>query len=178
MTRVTRAPLRCPELPMLGSGKTGTPGTRATAGLARRKLIYQRHAAALYRQALLMLGDPALAETVVGEVIADELMPYRRQGSGEDEIRYRLVQSVFQRCQRPDGLPAQRPSEAGGDRIDPGGVLSETERGALGLVLCGGLGYVQASTVLGIGEYDMAALLRSALRRLATSSAAAGGGQV
>ncbi len=162
---------------MLGSGKTETRGTRATAGVARRKLIYQRHAAALYRQALLMLGDPALAENVVCDVIADELTPSRRGGSGEDEIRYRLVQSVFQRCRRLDALRAQRPPRGNGDRIDPGGKLSETERGALGLVLCGGLGYVQASTVLGIGEYDMAALLRSALRRLATSSAAAGGGQ-
>jgi hypothetical protein len=53
--------------------------------------------------------------------------------------------------------------------------LSEKERGALGLVLFGGLGYVQASTVLGIGPRDMAALLRTVMSRLAISSAAAAG---
>ena len=44
--------------------------------------------------------------------------------------------------------------------------------GALGLVLIGGLGHVRASRVLGICPRDMAALLRTALLRLATSSAA------
>lgn len=44
-----------------------------------------------------------------------------------------------------------------------GGLLSAKERGALGLVLIGGLGYVRASSVLGIRPRDMAALLRTAL---------------
>ena len=44
--------------------------------------------------------------------------------------------------------------------------------GALGLVLIGGLGHVRDSRVLGICPRDMAALLRTALLRLATSSAA------
>ena len=44
--------------------------------------------------------------------------------------------------------------------------------GAFGLVLIGGLGHVRASRVLGICPRDMAALLRTALLRLATSSAA------
>jgi hypothetical protein len=57
-------------------------------------------------------------------------------------------------------------------RVDAGGFLSEKERGALGLVLIGGLGYVRASRVLGMCPRDMAALLRTALLRLATSSAA------
>ena len=56
--------------------------------------------------------------------------------------------------------------------VDPGGLLSDKERGALGLVLIGGLGYVRASSVLGIHPRHMAALLRTALLRLGTSSAA------
>ncbi len=93
---------------MLGLGKTGAAGVSAAASLTRRQAIYQRHASALCRQALLMLDN---------------------------------------------------------------------ERGALGLVLCGGLGYVQAGTVLGIGPQDMAALLRTTMRRLASSPAAGDGDQ-
>jgi hypothetical protein len=62
---------------------------------------------------------------------------------------------------------------AGG--VDPGGCLSTKERGALGLVVIGGLGYVRASSVLGIRPRDMAALLRTALLRLGTSPADAAG---
>jgi hypothetical protein len=40
------------------------------------------------------------------------------------------------------------------------------------LVLIGGLGYVRASGVLGICPRDMAALMRTALLRLATLSTA------
>src|ERR1700730_18628288 len=87
------------------------------------------------------------------------------------------------RCTSPPGrvgLPAlsttgRRPAPPPGDvagRADPGGLLSEKERGALGLVLIGGLDYVRASRVLGICPRDLAALLRTALLRLATSSAA------
>jgi thermostable 8-oxoguanine DNA glycosylase len=49
------------------------------------------------------------------------------------------------------------------------------ERVALGLVLCGGLGYVEASTVLRIGRHDMADLLRTVMRKLAISPAAMAG---
>jgi len=102
------------------------------------------------------------------------------QERSEGETRYRLARSVFRRCQKLAAGPArqdrrrpQRPSRG----IDPGGILSEKERGALGLVLCGGLGYVQASTILGVGPHDMAALLRTTLRRLASSPAAGDGDQ-
>jgi hypothetical protein len=151
----------------------------ATASRARKQVIYQRHAAALYRQALLMLDDSALAEGVVCDVIVDECALVPAQEHGEGETRYRLARSVFRRCQQLAAGPArqdrrrpQRPSLGVARGIDPGGILSEKERGALGLVLCGGLGYVQASTVLGIGPHDMAALLRTTMRRLAISPAA------
>jgi hypothetical protein len=156
----------------------------ATASRARKQVIYQRHAAALYRQALLMLDDSALAEGVVCDVIVDECALVPAQEHGEGETRYRLARSVFRRCQQLAAGPArqdrrrpQRPSLSVARGRDPGGILSEKERGALGLVLCGGLGYVQASTVLGIGPHDMAALLRTTMRRLAISPAAGDGGQ-
>ena len=168
---------------MLGLGKTGVVGVPARASRTRRQAIYQRHADALYRQALLMLDDPALAEGVVCDVIIDECAAVPAQEHGEGETRYRLARSVFRRCQQLAAGPArqdrrpQRPSLSVAHGIDPGGILSEKERGALGLVLCGGLGYVQASTVLGIGAHDMAALLRTTMRRLASSPAAADGDQ-
>lgn len=168
---------------MLGLGKAGEAGARATASPARGQIIYQRYTAALYRQALLMLGDDsAQAESVVRDVIVDECTLVPGQGRGKDETRYRLAQSVFRRCQQPaaglgrqDRFRAQRPSRRVAGCIDPGGILSEQERGALGLVLFGGLEYVQASTVLGIGPDHAAALLRTAMRRLATSSTSADG---
>jgi hypothetical protein len=57
---------------MLGLGKTRTAGTPATASRARREVIYQHLATALYRQALLTLGDSVLAENVVCDAIVDE----------------------------------------------------------------------------------------------------------
>ena len=167
---------------MLRLGKTGPVGAPAPPGPDRSQVIYQRHAAALYRQALLMLGDLALAEDVVCDVIAGECVLVPAQGHAEDETRYRLVHSVFRRCQqlaadpgRPDRCPPQWPSQSVAGCVDPGGILSEKERGALGLVLFGGLGYVQASAVLGISPRDAAALLRTVMGRLAISSAAAAG---
>jgi hypothetical protein len=167
---------------MLGLGKTGAVGALATASRARRQIVYQHHAAALYRQALLMLGDSALAEDVVCDAIVDECALVAAQEHGEDETRYRLAESVFRRCQelaadpgRQDRRPPQQPSLGVACCVDPGGILSEKERGALGLVIFGRLGYVQASAVLGIGPRDMAALLRTVMGKLTISSAAAAG---
>src|ERR1700683_3249503 len=172
---------------MLGLGKTRTADAPATASRARREVIYQRHAAALYRQALLMLDDSALAENVVCDVIVDECALVPAQEQGEGETRYRLARSVFRRCQQLAAGPArhrrlpQRPSLGVVGGPDPGGILSEEERSALGLVLCGGLGagegrgYVDASTVLRIGPHDMADLLRTVMRKLAISPAAVAG---
>jgi hypothetical protein len=166
---------------MLGLDKAGEAGARATASPARGQMIYRRYAPALYRQALLMLADdPALAESVVRDAIVDECGLSPGNGRGEDETRYRLTQSVFRRCQRPPASPGRqgrrprlRPAGGVAARIDPDGILSDKERGALGLVLFGGLQYAQVSTVLGIGSQDTAALLRTAMHRLATPSPAA-----
>src|ERR1035441_2715266 len=58
--------------------------------------------------------------------------------------------------------------------LDPQGFLSREERGALGLVLFGGLGYVQASHEVAISPLDTAALLRAVLHRLAAPSGTSG----
>ncbi len=145
---------------MLGWGKAaGAAG--ATADPGRRQDLYQRHAAALYRQALLILEDPAQAGQVVRDVITDACGPGSAAGpapeTGEDDTRAGLAEAVFRRCHEL----------IVGRRGDQGRPLSDDERAALGLVLYGGLGYVRASVVLGISARDMAGLLRAALLRLA-----------
>jgi len=164
---------------MLRSGENGTVRTLATGDSARVRDVCQRYAPGLYRQAFLTLGDSAAAEHVVRDVLVDEcaLAPVE---CGEDDTRYRLAESVFRHCQRLAADPVWRcyrpasvsPGAATSD-ADPDGLLSETERAALGLVLVAGLGYAQASGVLGISPHDMAALLRTVLLRLAAASAAA-----
>jgi len=93
---------------MLGLGKTGTVRASGPVGSARSQDIYQRYAAALYRQALLTLDDSAVAEHVVCDAIVNECALAAMPPPGEDD----------------------------------------KERGALGLVLFGGLGYLRASRVL------------------------------
>jgi hypothetical protein len=166
---------------MLGLGKTGrgdAPAVRA----AHCRDIYHHHAAALYRQALLMLGDPARAESVACEVIADECALAPVPGRSEDEARHRLAAAVFQSCQQQatrreqqDRVPRPRSSPGVASPLDPGGLLSEQERGALGLVLMGGIGYADASAVLGVRPREVAALVRTALLTLAPPAAATTG---
>lgn len=154
---------------MLRSGKNGTVRTFATADSARVRDVCRRYAAGLYQQAFLTLGDSASAEHVVCDVLVDEcaLAPAEH---GEDDTRYRLAESVFRHCQQLAASPP--PRDVTGD-VDPDDLLNDKERGALGLVLVGGLEYVRASGVLGISPHDMAALLRAALLRLAAASSAA-----
>ena len=170
---------------MLARGKTGPVRAGAAVGSAdsRAADIYRRCAAGLYHQALLALGDSALAGGVACGVIAEECTPPPAPGFDEDEARYRLAEPVFRRYRQlaagpawPDRCPAQRPSPGPADGMDPdgtdpGGLLSEDRREALGLALSGGLGYVRASRALGAHPRDMAALLHTVLRRLASSSA-------
>jgi hypothetical protein len=149
----------------------------ASSDRSRAEDIYDDYGVGLYRQALLTLGDPALAEHVVCDVIVDECVIFAPRGRGEADARHRLAESAFRRCQQlaaGHGRSPGRPPSAGvADCIDPGGLLSGAERGALGLVLFGGLGYVPASKVVGIRPRDMAVLLHALLRRLTTSSAGA-----
>ena len=135
--------------------------------------IYDRYASGLYRQALLTLDDAQLAEQVVCDVLVEECIRPPAPGSDEENASFRLAVSAYWHCRelagdpaRQDRLPGRRPSVRVVGCVDPGGLLSEKERAGLGLVLFGGLGYVQASRVLAISPSDMAALLRVVLRRL------------
>src|ERR1700733_5110812 len=139
--------------------------------------IYDRYASGLYRQALLTLDDAQLAEQVVCDVLVEECIRPPAPGSDEENASFRLAVSAYWHCRelagdpaRQDRRPARRPGRRPSVRVvgcvDPGGLLSEKERAGLGLVLFGGLGYVQASRVLAISPSDMAALLRAVLRRL------------
>jgi hypothetical protein len=126
---------------MFKSGKNGAVRTRVTADSARVRDICHRYAGGLYQQAFLTIGDSASAEHVVREVLADECALAPVAGQGEDDIRHRLAESVFRSCQQlaaePAGRgcrPAQPPSGDVADCVDPGGLLSEMERGALGRV--------------------------------------------
>jgi hypothetical protein len=149
----------------------------------RTQDLYQRYAAALYRQALLTLDDRALAQQVVCDAIVEECAAAPGPGPDEDEARCRLAESVFRHCQQQsvaapagrDRRHSERHSPSVVERIDPGRVLSRPEREALGLVLFGGLGYVRAGRALGIDPHDMAVLLRAVLLKLATSSASVEG---
>jgi hypothetical protein len=140
--------------------------------------IYDRYASGLYRQALLTLDDAHLAEQVVCDVLVDECTRTPAPGGDEDNATYRLAVSAYRHCRelagpaRQDRRPGQRPSGRVAGCIDPGGLLSGKERGGLGLVLFGGLRYVQASRELGISASDMAALLHAVLHRLTASRGA------
>ena len=112
-----------------------------TPGSARRGDIYQGYASGLYRQAFLTRGDSALAVRVVSDVIADECALAPARGCGEDDVRHRLAESVYRRCQqlasdpaRRDGRPVPPPGDVSG-RVGPGGFLSEQERGRSGWCL-------------------------------------------
>jgi hypothetical protein len=86
---------------MQGFGKTGTVRVPAMASSDRSRAaeIYDHYGVGLYGQALLTLGDPALAEHVVCDVIIDEcaLFPPRRRG--EADARHRLAESAVGHCQ-------------------------------------------------------------------------------
>jgi hypothetical protein len=162
---------------MLRSGKNGTVRTFVPACSARNADMYQRYASGLYRQPFLTLGDSALAVHVVRDVIADECALAAAPEFGEDEVRHRLAESVFRRCQqlvadraRRDCRPAP-PLRDVASCADPG----VPEREGAGGARAGAhrrSRVRRARRVLGICPRDMAALLRTALLRLATLSAA------
>jgi hypothetical protein len=131
------------------------------------------HAAGLYRQALLTLGDASLAEQVVMTVIVDDCI---RSGAANADARAaarRLAISTYWRCQDLAGNRGQQGRP--GAPPEPGdtdcAALSVRERGIIGLVVFGGLGYAQASLELAIPAGDLAAIVRAALRPLADPAA-------
>jgi hypothetical protein len=93
---------------MVRPGKRGAVRTLGTASSSRNRDICQRYATALYRQAFLTLGDSALAERVVRDVIVDECALAPAPGYGEGDTPCRLAESVFRRCQQLAADPARR----------------------------------------------------------------------
>jgi hypothetical protein len=166
---------------MLRPGRADRARASVTARCDPHADIYDRYADGLYRQALLTLGDGGLAEQVVSDVIVDECTRVPSSAGGTGDASYRLPVSAYRRCQElahgPSwhNLPPGRRLSGGlAGCIDPCGLLSWEERGALGLVLFGGLGYVQASHEVAISPLDTAALLRAVLHRLSPSPATGG----
>ena len=118
---------------------------------------YRRCVVGLYAQALLTLGDSALADDVVGGVIVDECAPPSVPGLDEDEARYRLAE-------RPSGAIGRWPLARRGRTVTPRSgpprawptawILvafwaRNSEKRSV-LALSGGLGYVRAGRVLGL----------------------------
>ena len=154
---------------MTGYGKQpGGQAAAAAASLRRDQAVYDRHAAGLYRQALLTLGDAGLAEQVVSDVITDECL--RSPAPDADGAPYRLGVSARRRCQELVSGPAWRNRLSGPVDGMPGCFaprgLSVRERAALALVIFGHLGYVEAAGELAIPPADMAALLLAVLHKL------------
>ena len=85
---------------MFGFGKTSTVPAEAGSDRSQDADIYDRFGVGLYRQALLTLSDPALAEHVVCHVIVDECALSPPPGRGEADARHRLAESAFRRCQQ------------------------------------------------------------------------------
>jgi hypothetical protein len=175
-----RAAPRYPEFVMPGSArKIRAPAPPAAHAPARQAgSVYDSHAADLYRQALLTLGNPSLAEQVVMGVIVDACMQDRKGDVDAGAAASRLAVETYWRCQELarkrgrrnwSGIRLVRARTAG---VTGAGTLSVQERGALGLVLFGGLECVQASRELAIPPRDLAAILRRALSRLAVPAAA------
>jgi hypothetical protein len=147
--------------------------TGAAASPSRAGAVLDRHAARLYRQALLTLGDPGLAEQVVSDVVTEECL----RPDSLDGQEYRLAVSVRRRCQELATDPVcwnrlRDPLDSVPGCIVAGGV-SVRERAALALVIFGHLGYAEAARELAISPPEMAALLQAVLGRLTAADARA-----
>jgi hypothetical protein len=158
------------------SGKTrrARVPVKASAPRDRAADLYDRHAAGLYRQALLILDDAVLAEQAVCDVIVAECRRPPGPENDRDGTNHRLAVSAYRRCRELAGTPARKDSRSGqrppgnaAGSAGPGELLSQEERGALGLILFGGLGRSQTCGELTMSPSDLAVLLRTALHRLA-----------
>jgi len=92
---------------MLRPSWNDTVRTLVTASSARSRDIIQPYATGLCRQALLILGDSALAEHVVRDVIADECAPAPAPGVAKTrhDTGYVRASSVPGSCPRDMAAP-------------------------------------------------------------------------
>jgi hypothetical protein len=165
---------------MLGSGAVsrGRMSVTTCGPRDRDAEIYDLYAAGLYRQALLTLDDTGAAEQVVCDVLVDECVWHRAAVADGDNASCRLAVSAYWRCLELAAGPGwrdhpsgQRPPRSLARCIQEPYRLSRKERGALGLVLFGGLSSVQASRELAISPLEMVGILRAVLLRLTTARA-------
>jgi hypothetical protein len=136
---------------------------RARTHRDRAADLYDRYATGLYRQALLTIDDAAEAEQAVRDVILAECEHPPAPEHGQDDTRRRLALSAYRRCRELAADPARENRRSAG----PGGFLSPQERGALGLVLFGGVERNEVCGELMMSPADLAVLLRTALHTLA-----------
>jgi DNA-binding CsgD family transcriptional regulator len=133
---------------------------------------YDRHAGRLYRQALFTLDNIELAEQVVSDVIVAECV--RPAASGRQDPGRRLTVAAYVRCMELARSETHVSAGRGRHRTGASAAcagpdgLSPRERGALGLVIFGGLEYRQVGADLGLSAREVAALLRGALVKAAT----------
>jgi hypothetical protein len=168
----TAAP-RSPEpLTLRFASKNRAPAALADTPGEEAGSFCGRHAAGLYQQALLTLGDEDLAEHVVMSVIVDECIRSGAAGGSARGAARRLAVSTYWRCQEMAGRPAERSrpavrlAPAGPPGRGGAGALSVRERGALGLVLFGGLRCAEASRELAMPARDLAAILHALTARV------------
>jgi hypothetical protein len=136
---------------MLGTlARSLTPVPGNAMAPDRAAAVYDDHAPGLYRQALLTLGDPGMAEQVVSDVVVAECTRFGPAEENTAAIGRRLAVAAHWRCLELTGGPAQhlraaRPPAPGRAATGPDGRRhSLRERGALALVLFGGLGCHEA----------------------------------
>ena len=96
---------------MPGSGNNGTVRTLVTGYSVRSGDVYRRYVSGLHRQALLTLGDSALAARVVSDVIAESARRPRRGSAGEDGVRHHLLRTALLRLATSSAADAQTPEE-------------------------------------------------------------------
>jgi hypothetical protein len=156
---------------MPGSARTRPQPAGASSG-GQAADLYDRYGSRLYRQAYLTTGDQGQAEEVVFDVLVGECLQSPGSPGREAETGRRLAVAAYWRCRelaaprawqfRPaEGSPARAATGCAGQHL-----LSGRERGALALLLFGGLRSLQASQELGIPPAKMSALLLTVLRHL------------
>ncbi len=125
----------------------------------------------LYRQAFFTVDNAELAGQAVSGVLGEECVGHSGAVGGQNPGRRRAV-ATYRRCMELAGGPApasrilaRRTGDSAGS-AGPG-ELSVRERGVLGVVLFGALGYRQVSAELGISASEASALLRDVLVKAA-----------
>jgi hypothetical protein len=136
----------------------------------RAAAVYDRHAPGLYQQALLTLGRRDLAEQVVSDIVVAECT---RFGAAEGDVAVvgrRLAVAAYWRCLELAGGPVSRlltppwPALTGLAGPDAAGRLARF-RGALALMVFGGLGWYEASQEAAVSPADLTTAAHAALRQ-------------